>query len=76
MSVFRAGFTSYTVAMYQSWETTFSEINQPADQIFRYITSEVNQDAVLVWEYESERHKPPTCTNPNYYINVYIGTKG
>jgi len=36
----------------------------------------MNQEAVLVWEYQSERQKPPTCSNPNYTINIFIGKPG
>ena len=59
--------------MYQDWKVTRLSLKGNESQFFRYMTSDVDQDAVLTWDYESERMKPPTCTNPNYSINTFVG---
>ena len=64
--------------MYQNWVTYKEKIHLPAtyDKAFKKMTSDVDQLAVLVWEYESRSHYPRTCVPklPKHNLSALVKT--
>jgi len=78
---YKASFSgAYFVLMYQDWKVhrMSIKINYPIEKFYRSFISPVDQEAVLYWDYQSERHYPATCktTTPSHLTKTRLKVVG
>ena len=74
---FKVAFPYYTIAMYQDWKIDRAIFTKKAEQFNYSITSNIAQEAIVLFEYQNERQYPPKCGNgKNHDLNIFITDMG
>ena len=71
---FKIAFTRYSILMYQDWNTAKKVTTGAGKQWDFTLTSSVNQEAIIAFDYLNTRHVPKGCPmkEAKVFYNMYI----